>query len=111
MHVPQWLKPGFWRVVIGALGIMIIGFSWMGWTLGSTAETLAQDRVSAALVAAFTPLCVESFMKQPDAPGKLTEFQKTTAWRQQEFAKRVGGPRCRAIRSRTQKSRAPAPDS
>ena len=90
MHVPQWMKPGFWGVVIGAIGIMIIGFSWMGWTLGSTAETLAQDRVSAALVAAFTPLCVERFMQQPDAPVKLTEFQQTTAWRQQEFVAKGG---------------------
>src|SRR5262249_3193893 len=59
MQVPPWVKPGFWGGVIGALGIMIIGFGWLGWTLGSTAETLAQDRVNAALVAAFTPICVE----------------------------------------------------
>ena len=40
MQVPQWVKPGFWGVVIGAIGMMIISFSWLGWTLGSTAETL-----------------------------------------------------------------------
>ena len=62
----------------------------MGWTLGSTAETLAQVRVNTALVAAFTPICVESFMKQPDATVKLTEFQKTSAWRQQEFVEKGG---------------------
>jgi hypothetical protein len=28
MHVPQWLKPGFWGIVVGALGIMIMGFAW-----------------------------------------------------------------------------------
>jgi hypothetical protein len=38
MHIPQWLKPGFWGVVVGALGIMIIGFAWGGWFLGSTTE-------------------------------------------------------------------------
>ena len=59
MQVPQWVKPGVWGVVIGTIGIMIVGFSWLGWTLGSTAETLAQDRVNAALIAAFTPICVE----------------------------------------------------
>jgi hypothetical protein len=30
MHVPQWLKPAFWGIVVGALGIMIIGFAWWG---------------------------------------------------------------------------------
>jgi hypothetical protein len=38
MGVPQWLKPACWGVVIGALGIMIMGFTWGGWVLGSTAE-------------------------------------------------------------------------
>ena len=90
MQVPQWVKPGVWGVVIGAIGMMIMGFSWLGWTLGSTAETLAQERVSSALVVAFTPLCVERFMKQPDATGQLTEFQKTSAWRQQEFIEKGG---------------------
>ena len=32
MQVPPWVKPGFWSGVIGALGIMIIGFGWLGWT-------------------------------------------------------------------------------
>ncbi len=41
MQVPQWVKPGVWGAIIGAIGMMIIGFGWMGWTLGSTAETLA----------------------------------------------------------------------
>ena len=90
MQVPPWVKPGCWGGVIGALGIMILGFGWLGWTLGSTAETLAQDRVNAALVAAFTPICVEKFMTQPDATVKLTEFQKTSTWRQQEFVAKGG---------------------
>src|SRR5687767_5447091 len=66
MQVPPWVKPGVWGVVIGAIGSMIIGFGWLGWTLGSTAESLAQERVTTALVAAFTPVCVEKFMTQPD---------------------------------------------
>ena len=90
MQVPPGVKPGLWGVVIGAIGIMIIGFGWLGWTLGSTAESLAQERVNTALVAAFTPICVEKFMTQPDAPVKLTEFQKTSAWRQQEFVEKGG---------------------
>jgi hypothetical protein len=42
MQVPQWVKPGFWGGVIGVIGIMIVGFGWLGWTLGSTAESLAR---------------------------------------------------------------------
>ena len=90
MRVPQWVKPGVWGAVIGAVAIMIIGFSWWGWTLSSTAEQMATERANTAVVALLTPICVASFMKQPDALAKLTEFQQTAAWRQTEFVERGG---------------------
>jgi hypothetical protein len=30
MKVPPWCKPAFWGVVVGALGVMILGFAWWG---------------------------------------------------------------------------------
>jgi len=90
MQVPQGVKPEVWGAIIGAIGMMIIGFGWLGWTLGSTAETLAQERVSSALVTAFTPICIEKFMAQPEATVHLTEFQKTSSWRQREFVEKGG---------------------
>jgi len=90
MHVPQWVKPGVWGVVIGAVAITIIGFTWWGWTLSSTAEHKAIERTNAAVVALLTPICVESFMKQPEATAKLTELHQTAAWRQTEFVEKGG---------------------
>ena len=90
MRVPQWVKPGVWGAVLGAVAMMIIGFSWWGWTLSSTAEQMAKERATAAVVALLTPICVESFMKQPDAMAKLTEFQQTASWRQTEFVEKGG---------------------
>ena len=43
-----WVKPSAWGVVVGAIGTMIVGFSWLGWTLGGTAERLAVERTTAA---------------------------------------------------------------
>src|SRR6516164_6477818 len=57
-----WFKPAAWGVVVGAIGTMIIGFSWLGWTLGSTAERLAVERANSAVVVALTPSCVARFM-------------------------------------------------
>ena len=31
MQVPVWIKPAVWGAVVGAVGVMIVGFSWMGW--------------------------------------------------------------------------------
>lgn len=90
MHVPQWLKPGIWGFVIGAIGIMIIGFSWWGWVLGSTSERMAREHAESAVVAVLTPLCVESFMGQADAAAKLVEFQKTASWQQSQALEKGG---------------------
>jgi alpha/beta superfamily hydrolase len=90
MRIPQWVKPAVWGVVVGALGIMIIGFSWGGWVLGSTAERMAREQADSAVVAVLTPLCVASFMGQAEAAVKLAEFQKTASWQQTQAIEKGG---------------------
>jgi len=89
LQVP-WFKPAAWGVVVGAVGIMIVGFSWLGWTLGSTAERIAVERATSAVIVALTPSCVARFMQQPSAAAKLAEFQKIDSWRQREFIETGG---------------------
>src|SRR5919108_6410373 len=90
MRVPQWRKPACWGVVVGALGIMILGFAWGGWVLGSTAERMAKDRADGAVTAVLVPLCVERFMGQADAAAKLAAFQNTASWRQSQLIAQGG---------------------
>lgn len=45
--------------VAGALVTMIVGFTWGGWTLRSTAETVAIERTGAAIAATLTSICVD----------------------------------------------------
>jgi hypothetical protein len=89
LNVP-WLKPAVWGAVIGSVITMIVGFSWMGWMLGGTAERLALERTNAAVVVALTPSCVSRFMQQPNAAGKLKELQAVESWRQREFVEAGG---------------------
>jgi hypothetical protein len=90
MHVPQWVKPAWWGVVVGALGIMLIGFAWWGWVLGSTAERLAKDRADGAVTAALVPICVERFMGQADAAAKFAAFQHTVLWQRSHVLEQGG---------------------
>lgn len=90
MRIPRWLKPAFWGVVVGALGIMILGFAWWGWVLGSTAERMARDGADAAVTAVLVPICVERFMGQADAAAKLAEFQRSAAWQQSQLIEKGG---------------------
>jgi len=90
MQVPESFKPGVWGVIIGSVGTMIFGFSWLGWTLSSTAERMATERTNSAVIVALTPSCVASFMQQPEASAKLAEFQKIDTWKQREFLEAGG---------------------
>jgi hypothetical protein len=85
-----WLKPAVWGAIIGGVFTMIVGFSWMGWMLGGTAERLAVERSNAAVVVALTPSCISRFMQQPNAAGKLKELQAIDTWRQREFVEAGG---------------------
>jgi hypothetical protein len=90
MKVPPWCKPAFWGIVVGAVGIMILGFAWWDWVLGSTAERMARERADAAVTAVLVPICVERFMAQADAAAKLTEFQRSASWQQSQLIERGG---------------------
>ena len=90
MKVPRWLKPAFWGVVVGAIGIMIMGFSWWGWVLGSTAEREATERAGAAVTAVLVPICAERFMGQADAAVQLAAFQKGAIWQQSQVIEKGG---------------------
>jgi hypothetical protein len=84
------VKPVLWGAVGGAIAISVVGFSLMGWMLGSTAERLASDRAESAVVSVLTPICVEKFSQQADAATKLIEFKKSASWDQRTLIEKGG---------------------
>jgi hypothetical protein len=84
------LKPALWGAVAGAVAISVIGFSSMGWTLGSTAERMAADRVESAVVSVLAPICVEKFQQQANSAAKLIEFKKAASWDQRALIEKGG---------------------
>jgi hypothetical protein len=91
MRMHPAVKPAVWGAVAGAIGVTIVGFSSLGWMLGSTAEQMANQRADVAVVAALTPVCVAKFEAQTDAKEKLVEFKKVSAsWDQSSFIEKGG---------------------
>jgi hypothetical protein len=91
MKIHPGLKPALWGAVVGAIGFAVVGFSTLGWTLGSTADRMANERAEVAVVAALTPICVAKFEAQADASKKLVEFKKvSTSWDQSSFIENGG---------------------
>jgi hypothetical protein len=90
MKFPPSLKSGIWGAVIGAAVISVLGFSLFGWTLDSTAEKMAKERALTAVVDVLAPICVERFQQQTDAPAKLKEFGKASAWDRRSIIEKGG---------------------
>jgi len=85
-----WLKPAVWGAIVGSVLTIIVGFSWLGWMLGGTADRMSLERANAAVVDALTPSCVSRFMNQPNAAVKLKELQAIDSWKQREFVEAGG---------------------
>ena len=90
MKIHPGVKPAVWGAVVGAVAFAVVGFSQLGWTLGSTAEKMATQRAEAAVVAALAPICVEKFQHQADAPAKLVEFNKVSSWDRRALIEKGG---------------------
>jgi len=90
MKFPPSLKPGIWGAVIGAVAISVVGFSSLGWTLGTTAERMATERAKTAVVGVLLPICVEKFQHQADASTKLIEFNKVSSWDRRSIIEKSG---------------------
>ena len=70
---------------------MVIGFSWGGWVLGSTANRLAAEQANTAVVAVLTPICVEKFLQNGDAQANLAALREISPnWQQGQYLEKGG---------------------
>src|SRR6201984_1895903 len=90
MKIHHGVKPAVWGSGVGAVSFGVVGFSSLGWTLGSTAEKMATQRAETAVVAVLAPLCVEKFQQQTDAAAKLVAFNKAPSWDRSSLIEKGG---------------------
>ena len=76
--------------VAGAVATLVIGFTWGGWTLGSTAKQMAEKNASAAVVAVLAPMCAEKFRQGADASTNMAELKKVSSWMQDSYIEKGG---------------------
>lgn len=90
MEIPAQVSPAFWGAVGGAAAVAFIGFNFAGWVTAGTAETLASQRASKAVVAALAPICADNFKRAKDASTQLVELKKAESWKQGDFVSKGG---------------------
>lgn len=77
-------------LAVGAIGTMILGFTWGGWMTESTANEKIAAAGNTATVNALVPFCVEHARKDPDFSTKLTSITSVSSWKQDDAFKAAG---------------------
>jgi len=90
-YIPAWAnKSTFWGMAWGAVLATILGFSFGGWTLESTAKRMAEEKADKAVVSVLAPICVDRFKRAPDVAANLAAFQKASSWDQKNLIAKGG---------------------
>ena len=84
------IKNSVWSAICGAIIVMIIGFGWGGWVLGSTSEKNGDTMVSDALVERLVPMCVAQFNADVEKGTKYKELQAKNRWEREKFVEEQG---------------------
>lgn len=90
MNIPIETKPALFGAAAGAVALAIVGFTWGGWVTGGTAETMAKQSASKAVVAALAPICADNFSRGADATSQLAELKKISSWQHAAFVEKGG---------------------
>ena len=87
MKIPESVRPAIWGMVGGGIATVIIGFNWGGWITAGTAGQMENASAKAAVIQAFTPLCVAKAEPQMD---KLAELKEVSKWKHNDFVAEAG---------------------
>lgn len=90
MKLPVETKPALWGAVAGAIAITVIGFGWGGWVTGGTADKLAKDGSTKAVITALAPICADNFRRAADSSSQLAELKKISTWQYAAFVEKAG---------------------
>jgi hypothetical protein len=84
------IKTSVWSAIAGAIIVIIIGFGWGDWVLGSTSQRNADTMVADALVTRLVPMCVAQFNEDADKDGKLKELEAINIWDRGKYVEEQG---------------------
>jgi hypothetical protein len=75
---------------VGAIATAIIGFTWGGWMLGSTAQKQVDNIEQATLVRVLAPICADKFARATDAKANLEALNKEDSWKRDDLIVKAG---------------------
>ena len=80
----------FWVTAGAVVAILIAGFGFAGWVTGETAKQRSAEAAANARHALAAAVCVEEFLAQQDASGRLAELNRAGWWDRNERIAKLG---------------------
>lgn len=90
MNIPEWLKPGLYGAVVGAVVVGVVGFSWGGWVTGSSADKMASAMAHETKLSALVPVCLDIARTDTDRAEKLETIKAAATYRRRDAVMRAG---------------------
>ncbi len=81
MNTPEWLKPGIYGALIGAVVVSIAGFSWGGWVTGGTSNDRAMAMSRVDVISSLVPVCLDMANSDPARADKLAVIRAASTYR------------------------------
>jgi hypothetical protein len=84
------IKPFVWGMVVGAIVLVIVGFS-AGWVMTSgSAQAKAEQMASKAIIDHLAPIAVAQFMVDPNRRERLKELKGLDYWKRDKYVLESG---------------------
>ena len=80
----------FWSCAGCVVATIVVGFTWGGWVMGSTAEHMARDAADGARAQLAAMACVARFDLGPDAIEQLAALKKASSYQRGDMIIKSG---------------------
>lgn len=90
MNIPIWTKPALNGVVVGAIAMAVVGFTWGGWVTGGTSRKNAANETSSGVATALTPYCIEKSKTDPLAAAVMIELKAAGSYARGGIVEKAG---------------------
>lgn len=74
-----------WSAIGGAFILLIVGFSWGGWVLGSTSMEAGEKMAREAVIDRLAPICFGQYNQDPEKEAKLRSISDLYNWEKEKF--------------------------
>jgi len=80
----------FWLCAASVALTIFVGFKWGGWVTGGGAREMAEQASSHGRAQMAAAVCVDRFMKAPDAQAQLATFNQVASWMRRRHLEDAG---------------------